>query len=345
MKTVAWKPRSIPLPEGRNAEPKAMVAKLEQGVLEVRIPKLEPKLTTRLKIEGRRRVRRVRLRAIASRWACTPLRRVSASSLTPAVRVWILWGSVQSDALLVFAGRTHLALLHFPVAFLPLAAALALLDARAPDELRARIVRLLARVGAASAVLAALTGWIHADAEPLGRTLADALNMHRWLGMACCLLSLVGVFARTRVRLGALVGSALLALGAGHMGGELVHGEGYLSEPFRAPRASVLVEPVAADKSLAFADVQPIFEARCVECHGPVKHKGELRLDAFDARWFEPGEFGTPVVARRAAESEIVRRMRLPLDDEDHMPPAKKPQHSPDELAALERWIDSGARP
>jgi len=265
--------------------------------------------------------------------------------LTPAVRVWTLGGIVQSDALLVFVGRMHLAVLHFPVALLPLAAVLALADARAPDELRGRIVGLLARVGAASAVLAVVTGWVHADAEPLGRTLAQALDLHRWLGMGCCIAALVGVFARARLRLLALGGSALLAFGAGHLGGELVHGEGYLSEPFLAPRASAPLEPLPIEKQLAFADVQPILEARCVECHGPVKQKGELRLDAFDARWFEPGEFGTIVVAGRAAESELVRRMRLPLDDEDHMPPAKKPQHAPDELAALERWIDAGARP
>jgi len=252
---------------------------------------------------------------------------------------------VHNDALLVFLGRMHLVVLHFPVAFLPLAAGLALLDARASDPSRARGVSLLARVGAACAVLATLTGWLHADAEPPGRTLAQALELHRWLGLACCLLSLLAVFGRARVRSVALIGSALLALGAGHMGGELVHGEGFLSEPFRAPRASAPLAPVRSERVLAFADVQPILVARCGACHGPQKHKGDLRLDVFDARWFEPGEFGTSVLAPRAAESELVRRMRLPLDDEDHMPPAKKPQHTPDELAALERWIDSGARP
>ncbi len=46
--------RSITLPEGLNVEPKAMVAKLQIGVLAVRIPKLEPKPATRIKIEARR---------------------------------------------------------------------------------------------------------------------------------------------------------------------------------------------------------------------------------------------------------------------------------------------------
>jgi HSP20 family protein len=46
--------RAILLPEGLNLETKAMVAKLEKGVLEVRIPKLTPKPAARIKIEAKR---------------------------------------------------------------------------------------------------------------------------------------------------------------------------------------------------------------------------------------------------------------------------------------------------
>lgn len=46
--------RAILLPEGLNLEPKAMLAKLEKGVLEVRIPKLTPKPAARIKIEAKR---------------------------------------------------------------------------------------------------------------------------------------------------------------------------------------------------------------------------------------------------------------------------------------------------
>lgn len=257
---------------------------------------------------------------------------------------------MQSDALLVVFGRTHLAVLHFPVALLGVAAALELLQVRAPSEVRAAVIRVLVRVGAASAVLAALTGWVHASEEPLGRTAAELLDCHRWLGMTCALLAVAAVVLRSRARTVALVASALLALVGGHLGGELVHGEGYLIDPLRtdpAPNSSDEASSrsaAAKSEEPTFADVHAVFQARCIECHGPLKQKGDLRLDAVEPSWFEPGEFGTLVVRGDPAASELVRRMRLPLEDEDHMPPKKKPQHGPDELALVERWIRAGAR-
>lgn len=257
---------------------------------------------------------------------------------------------MQSDALLVVFGRMHLAVLHFPVALLSVAAALELLQLRASSEVRAAVIRVLVRVGAASAVLAAVTGWVHASEEPLGRTAELLLDRHRWIGMACALLAVAAVVMRSRARAVALTASALLALLAGHFGGELVHGESYLTEPLRdapAPNSTGGAMTSAAESEPSeptFADVHAVFQARCIECHGPLKQKGELRLDAVEPRWFEPGEFGTLVVRGDPAASELVRRMRLPLDDDDHMPPKKKPQHGPDELALVERWIRAGAR-
>ena len=35
----------------------------------------------------------------------------------------------------------------------------------------------------------------------------------------------------------------------------------------------------------------------------------------------------------------------LPLDDDDHMPPDGKPQPSDTEVAILQRWIETGAKP
>jgi len=33
----------------------------------------------------------------------------------------------------------------------------------------------------------------------------------------------------------------------------------------------------------------------------------------------------------------------LPFENEDHMPPAGKPQPQPEDIAVLRRWIDAGA--
>jgi uncharacterized membrane protein len=98
---------------------------------------------------------------------------------------------VTSEALYATFGRQHLAVLHFPVALLALAALFELLELRGTDERRAALVRTLARFGAVGAAAAALTGWIHADAEPLGRTVAETLDLHRWTGIATAVFALV----------------------------------------------------------------------------------------------------------------------------------------------------------
>jgi hypothetical protein len=49
------------------------------------------------------------------------------------------------------------------------------------------------------------------------------------------------------------------------------------------------------------------------------------------------------VVPGAPAESELLRRMQLPLEHEDHMPPEGKPQPDADEVALVESWIAAGA--
>ncbi|NUP95902.1 MAG: hypothetical protein HUU28_07035, partial [Planctomycetaceae bacterium] len=130
-----------------------------------------------------------------------------------------------------------------------------------------------------------------------------------------------------------------------HFGGELVHGEGYVTEllaPAAAPAPNVPTSQVA--EPTFERDVLPLMQAFCVECHGPLKQKGKLRLDAVDPRWFEPGEFGTLVVRGDAASSELLRRMLLPLDDEDHMPPSKEAQPAAADVELVSRWISAGAK-
>ncbi|MCY3002970.1 MAG: hypothetical protein NTV21_14305 [Planctomycetota bacterium] len=228
-----------------------------------------------------------------------------------------------SEALYATFGRLHLAVLHFPVALLALAALLELLELRAPDERRAALVRTLARFGAVGALAAALTGWVHADAEPLGRTVAETLDLHRWTGIASAVFALVAGWGSGLARRAGLFAAALSVSVAGHFGGELVHGEGYLTE-LLTRTATAPQEPstpsVPPSASPTFErDVLPLMQALCVECHGPLK-RGD------------------------SAASELVRRMRLPLDDEDHMPPSKEAQPAAADVDLVARWIDAGAR-
>ena len=54
-------------------------------------------------------------------------------------------------------------------------------------------------------------------------------------------------------------------------------------------------------------------------------------------------ENGAVIVPGNASESEIIKRVSLPMDHDDHMPPDGKPQPTTDELALLSWWVDAGA--
>jgi hypothetical protein len=48
------------------------------------------------------------------------------------------------------------------------------------------------------------------------------------------------------------------------------------------------------------------------------------------------------VIAGKATDSPLVKRVLLPVEDDKHMPPGGKPQLTDDELAIIQWWIDSG---
>jgi hypothetical protein len=75
-----------------------------------------------------------------------------------------------------------------------------------------------------------------------------------------------------------------------------------------------------ADAKVDFAkDIQPIFQKRCTECHGPEKQKGKLRLDSKEAA-FKGGKDGPVITPGNAEKSELYRRITLPKGDDDVMP-------------------------
>lgn len=114
-----------------------------------------------------------------------------------------------------------------------------------------------------------------------------------------------------------------------------------------AQAAALVLACVAAGPAVRAATaydeiVAPIFRARCVACHGEEKQKGKLALHAWE-RVARGGDSGPLWVAGKPAESELVRRLRLPADDEEHMPPSDEPQPSREEIDLLVRWIEGGA--
>src|SRR5262245_23672490 len=68
-------------------------------------------------------------------------------------------------------------------------------------------------------------------------------------------------------------------------------------------------------------DIQPILLKSCIQCHGPEKQKGKLRLDS-KADAFKSSDV---IVAGKADESDLYKRITLPAGHDDVMPNEGQP--------------------
>ena len=285
--------------------------------------------------------------------------------------------SAGNERFLRFLGRLHPLVVHFPIALGVSAAFVELINIFRRKSTASPFAFTATGIAAVFAVLAATFGWLNADFEGAGPK--TTLFLHRWLGVisagALVAVFLCGIVGRTGRRIsalnayrwGLLIAAVLTGVGA-HFGGEMVYGRGYLTKVlFSGSSATVPDEskstseeeknvdsdqttpPAETDgaevavKLISFQkDVLPIFDARCVECHGADKVKGDLRLDTAagiftgDRSWWtvEPGN---------AEKSILVERIVLPADDPDVMPP-KGDMLDAAQIKTIRDWINQGAQ-
>jgi hypothetical protein len=105
--------------------------------------------------------------------------------------------------------------------------------------------------------------------------------------------------------------------------------------------------PPSDKKDLTFEkDIKPLFEKSCIDCHGPEKAKGKLRLDTLagtlkgsvDGKVLEPG---------KSAKSFLVANIAFLGNADDFMPPPKDkkyPKFTAEEVGIVRAWIDQGAK-
>lgn len=98
--------------------------------------------------------------------------------------------------------------------------------------------------------------------------------------------------------------------------------------------------PAPATRKIDFAkDIQPIFEASCVQCHARGKTKGNFSLET-RADFLEGGDNGAPAVAGKSAESYVVE-MISGLNP-DIVMPQKGRKLTRDQVGVFRAWIDQG---
>lgn len=113
---------------------------------------------------------------------------------------------------------------------------------------------------------------------------------------------------------------------------------------FAAADMDVSKLPPAAARPVDFArDIQPIFTASCLTCHGPEKQKGGYRLDKAEFA-LKGGESGNPgIKPGDPAESHVVKLILLPTSHDDAMPPEGKQPLTSEEIMTIIDWIRNGA--
>ncbi len=101
------------------------------------------------------------------------------------------------------------------------------------------------------------------------------------------------------------------------------------------------VAPASVASVLVAADPDPlaILQRECVSCHTEAKRKGGLIIDSRESL-LKGGDTDAAIVPGKADESYLIETL-FP-DAESHMPP--KGQLDPREIAALEKWVNEGAK-
>lgn len=111
-----------------------------------------------------------------------------------------------------------------------------------------------------------------------------------------------------------------------------------LSKEAVAKQVELETTLVDAGRLVSFAkQVAPIFSQRCLACHNARTAKGRLNMETF-ANLMKGGENGVSVVAAKPGDS------LLQIMIEDHSMPKDADPLTPEQIAIVKKWIDTGAR-
>ena len=126
-------------------------------------------------------------------------------------------------------------------------------------------------------------------------------------------------------------------------GGTLLFTTGCSEKAESAPPPGTIPPAVQREGVTFTADIQPIFEASCVECHGEKKQKGGLRLDTREAA-VKGGEEGIIFEIGKSEESALIHSIARVGEEDYWMPPIDKGKPlTLDQIALVRAWIDQGA--
>ena len=293
-------------------------------------------------------IRNLRIRTLSSQWLWTLGLSALLLILPFAVR---LDGRPHADWL-QFLGRFHPSLVHLPIGMLVL---LPCLELAGMTRLGMReAAGFVLQLALATGVVTLVFGIVLAHGSGV---MGTTLTRHMWGGIILLIELLVCVTARPawisgqvqRVYPALLAASLLTLIWTAHQGGSLTHGSDYLTRympgPLRAffPSASAASD-AAYVGSIYMRSIHPIFDAKCVACHGASKEQGGLRLDFYDLL-ITGGKDGAVIASRNPDRSLLLQRVTLSPTDRHFMPAEGRTPLSADEIATIRAWVLAGASP
>lgn len=279
--------------------------------------------------------------------------------LNKIMGISILIDSVVSDNpsdILIFFGRIHPLVVHFPIAFLLLAALVEAIAKQPKFQSLKNYTHYLWALGCISAFFAIVFGYFLSLSGDYNE---DTVFWHKWSGIVLLFLSIICYYiSKKKVSLPYYGNRVLIFLIAvtvfytGHLGGNLTHGSTYLLEyapnsirslagmsEKKIPREKVTV----LDSADVYLDlISPMMDRRCVSCHNQDKKKGDLDVTSF-VNLMKGGENGDVIIPNDAEASDFYRRITLPKSHDDFMPSEGKQPLTKNEVALIGWWINNNA--
>lgn len=258
----------------------------------------------------------------------------------------------ETSDFVLFLGRFHPLVVHLPIGFLLFAVLLEVVGRFSKNTSLTAATPLALLAGAISAAFACILGYLLSLGGGYDQ---DQLNGHMWFGIFTTVLAffawLVKIdkiqfsfFKKARPNMALLTLLVMVLSVTGHYGGNLTHGSDYLVKyaPFQEKEEPLPVLVSLDEASLYPYLVKPVLEAKCVNCHNASKQKGELAMHTFEDLQ-RGGKHGPVLKSGNPGDSELYKRITLPENHEQFMPPEGKTPMTEEETQLLAFWIEQGA--
>jgi len=237
-------------------------------------------------------------------------------------------------------GRLHPIMLHLPIGALTILLFFFLFKKHFEDKSFRTFFEIILVFLSLTSALSAFVGLLLAQENGYDPT---ALFWHKWTGFTFSALSYLALEFKNRIQniktlqIITLSSLSVFMLWAGHLGGEVTHGENFVFSGMSNDKK------LDSERKTAFSQhIEPILDAKCRSCHNDKKTKGELNMTSIE-KMLKGGKNGPLWFALDTLKSHILLRTQLPLEEKKHMPPAGKTQLTSDEKRIIKWWIEKNA--